>query len=139
MWETTFPRNSHAGLGRDFTKMFHTREYVRFVKWPTQSGVAISRKCCFPHGPECLFGLPKSSFGEHKSATFCSPQWLKRASFPCRVQRHRAVPGLVFQAVLKGVEPCRVKGRRTRSCEMGVAPGSVKMHRVVPDLVKGRR
>ena len=25
--------------------------YVRFVKWPTQSGLAISRKCCFPHGP----------------------------------------------------------------------------------------
>ena len=25
-------------------------QYVRFVKWPTQSGLAISRKCCFPHG-----------------------------------------------------------------------------------------
>ncbi len=50
MWETTFPRSSHAGLGRDFTNMFHTREYVSFVKCPTQSGVATSRKCCFPHG-----------------------------------------------------------------------------------------
>jgi len=48
MWETTFPINSHAGLGRDFTNMFHTREYVFFVKRPTQSGVAIYRKCCFP-------------------------------------------------------------------------------------------
>ena len=52
MWETTFPRNSHAGLVKDFTKVFHTREYVSFVKWPTQSAVAISRKCRFPHGSE---------------------------------------------------------------------------------------
>jgi len=29
-----------------------TRRYVLFVKWPTQSGVAISRKCCFPHGSQ---------------------------------------------------------------------------------------
>jgi len=27
-----------------------TPQYVRFVKWPTQSGLAISRKRCFPHG-----------------------------------------------------------------------------------------
>jgi len=26
-----------------FTNMFHTREYVSFVKWPTQSGVARPR------------------------------------------------------------------------------------------------
>ena len=28
----------------------HTHECVRYVNWPTQSGVAISRTCCFPHG-----------------------------------------------------------------------------------------
>ena len=28
----------------------HTQPYVRFVKRPTQSGLAISRKCCFPRG-----------------------------------------------------------------------------------------
>ena len=50
MWETTLARNSHAGLGKDFTIKDHTKEYVRFVKWLTKSGVAISRKCCFPHG-----------------------------------------------------------------------------------------
>ena len=50
MWEKTFALYSHAWLGRDFTKMFHFREYVSFVKWPTQSGVAIERKCFFPHG-----------------------------------------------------------------------------------------
>ena len=27
-----------------------TQQYFRFVKWPTQSGLAISRKCCFPRG-----------------------------------------------------------------------------------------
>ncbi len=31
-------------------KLNHAHQYVRFVNWPTQSGVAISRKCCFPHG-----------------------------------------------------------------------------------------
>ena len=36
-----------VGTLRRFT---HTRQYVLFVKWPTKSGVAISRKCCFPHG-----------------------------------------------------------------------------------------
>jgi hypothetical protein len=30
----------------------HTQQYVRFVKSPTQSGVAISRKRCFPHGSQ---------------------------------------------------------------------------------------
>jgi len=31
-------------------RFIHTRQYVLFVKLPTQSGVAISRKCFFPHG-----------------------------------------------------------------------------------------
>jgi len=50
MWETTFPRNIHAGLGRPFYEqnILTSMKYVRKV--PTQSGVAISRKCCFPHG-----------------------------------------------------------------------------------------
>jgi len=30
----------------------HTHECVRFVNLLTQSGVAISRKCCFPHGSD---------------------------------------------------------------------------------------
>ena len=74
MWETTFPRNSHAGLGRDFTNMFHTREYVSLVKWPTQSGVAISRKCCFPHGNPvvsdgCVTHALEKCFANQPSAT----------------------------------------------------------------------
>jgi len=40
-----------VGPLRRFT---HTRKYVLFVKWPTQSGVAISLKCCFPHGCFCI-------------------------------------------------------------------------------------
>ncbi len=60
MWERTFPRNSHAGLGRYFTKLFHTHEYVRFVKWLTQSVVAISRKCCFPHGYSHTWKKPRA-------------------------------------------------------------------------------
>ena len=50
MWETTSARNSHAGFGTDFTTKDHTSEYVKFVKWLTKSGVAISRRCCFPPG-----------------------------------------------------------------------------------------
>jgi len=40
MWETTFPINSHAGLGMDFTNMFHTREYVSFVKWQDDDSIS---------------------------------------------------------------------------------------------------
>ena len=50
MWETTFARNSHAGLGKDFTNARAYSSVCRFVNLLTQSGVAISRKCCFPHG-----------------------------------------------------------------------------------------
>jgi hypothetical protein len=50
MWETTFPRNSHAGLGRRFYEPNILTSMKHFRKVPTQSGVAISRKCCFPHG-----------------------------------------------------------------------------------------
>ena len=50
MWETTFPRNSHAGLGRPFYELNILTSMKHVRKVPTQSGVAISRKCCFPHG-----------------------------------------------------------------------------------------
>jgi hypothetical protein len=50
MWETTFPRNTHAGFCKDFTTVSYTRWYVGFVHLLTKSGVGISRKCCFPHG-----------------------------------------------------------------------------------------
>jgi hypothetical protein len=39
-------------LVRPLRRSAHTHAYVRFVNWPTQSGVAISRKCCFPHGSQ---------------------------------------------------------------------------------------
>jgi len=52
-----------VGTLRIFT---HTLQYVLFVKWPTQSGVAISRKCCFPHG-RLLDNLPQwgENFDKH--------------------------------------------------------------------------
>jgi hypothetical protein len=50
MWETTFPRNSHAGLGKPLYEPDILVSMKHFRKVPTQSGVAISRKCCFPHG-----------------------------------------------------------------------------------------
>ena len=34
---------------RTLRRFDYTHLYARFVNWPTQSGVAISRKCCFPH------------------------------------------------------------------------------------------
>jgi len=59
MWETTFPRNSHAGLGRPFYEQNILTSMKHFRKVPTQSDVAISRKCCFPHGKQvaclCLY------------------------------------------------------------------------------------
>ncbi len=60
MWETAFPRNSHAGLGKPLYEPNILMSMKHLRKVPTQSGVAISRKCCFPHGVQ-LF-LPKSSF-----------------------------------------------------------------------------
>ena len=105
MWETTFPRNSHAGLGRDFTKMFHTHEYVRFVKLPTKSGVAISRKCCFPHGlmPRRTLARTPSSALENEWETLGvweivsgnrpSPKRVGRRIGPCL---KGVVSGLVF-------------------------------------------
>jgi hypothetical protein len=40
MWETTFPRNSHAGLGNDFTKMraYSLVCYVRKLAYPIRRG-----------------------------------------------------------------------------------------------------
>ncbi len=58
MWETTFPRSSHAGLGRDFTNMFHTREYVSFVK-------------CLPNPAWLLLGNVVSHMGQH-AIFFCN-------------------------------------------------------------------
>ena len=42
----------------------HTPQYVGFVKWRTQSGLAISRKRCFPPGGQHLvqFMAPKEDF-----------------------------------------------------------------------------
>ena len=42
MWETTFARNSHAGLGRPFYERNILTSMKSFRKAPTQSGVAIS-------------------------------------------------------------------------------------------------
>ena len=33
MWETTFPLNSHAGLGKTLRRYEHTHQYVTFVNW----------------------------------------------------------------------------------------------------------
>ena len=41
MWETTFARNSHAGLGRPFYERNILTSMKHFRKVPTQSGVAI--------------------------------------------------------------------------------------------------
>ena len=50
MWETTFARNSHAGFGKPFYEPNILPSMVFGLKVLTKSGVAISRKCCFPHG-----------------------------------------------------------------------------------------
>jgi len=39
----------------DFTNRTYCWVWVNLRKVPTQSGVAISRKCCFPHGTHPLF------------------------------------------------------------------------------------
>ena len=40
MWETTFPRNSHAGLDKDFTKMraYSSVCLVRELAYPIRRG-----------------------------------------------------------------------------------------------------
>ncbi len=38
---------------RTLRRFDHTHQYATFVNWPTQSGVAISRKRCFPRGLHC--------------------------------------------------------------------------------------
>jgi len=40
MWETTFARNSHAGLGKDFTKISPYSQvfYVRKLDYPIRRG-----------------------------------------------------------------------------------------------------
>jgi hypothetical protein len=50
MWETTFPRNTHAGFCKQMyeSNIPFSIGYGRKVL--TKSGVGISRKCCFPHG-----------------------------------------------------------------------------------------
>ena len=53
-----------VGTLRRFT---NTQQYVLFVKLSTQSGVAISRKCCFPHEA----ALRQCS--EHKLRDFRTP------------------------------------------------------------------
>jgi len=53
----------------------HTHAYVRLVNWPIQSGVAISRKCCFQHG------MPHDASRVKRA---CMPAVLKeRACQPC--------------------------------------------------------
>ena len=48
MWRAHKLRNFSPLLNFD-----HSHKYARFVNWPTQSGVAIYRKCCVPHGVKC--------------------------------------------------------------------------------------
>ena len=50
--ETTFARNRHAGFGKPFYERNILTSMVFDRKVLTQSGVAISRKCCFPHGSQ---------------------------------------------------------------------------------------
>ena len=50
MWETTYARNTQAGVCKDFTTVSYTKEYVRFVIFLTKSGLGIARICFFPHG-----------------------------------------------------------------------------------------
>ena len=45
-----FARNSHAGFGKPFYEPNILISIVFGRKVLTKSGVAISRKCCFPHG-----------------------------------------------------------------------------------------
>jgi len=94
MWETTFPRNSHAGLGRPFyeqnilTSMKHVR------KVPTQSGVAISRKCCFPHGHRPT--EPHQSMCDITSCDFFWPRNTKPNIAHRPTERHRSMCDIAF-------------------------------------------
>ncbi len=53
MWETTFARLTHAGLGRPINEdnILPSMHDASLKSLCTQSGVGKSRKCCFPHGP----------------------------------------------------------------------------------------
>ncbi len=55
MWETNLREIATPDWVRTLRRFHHTHQYVMLVNWPTQSGVAISRKCCFPHGRERIF------------------------------------------------------------------------------------
>ncbi len=105
--DAPFPINSHAGLGKDFTKMRSysilcsvgkladpiRRGYLSAMFSPHgsqfESQTKISDEYCRIlqvrwNVPECSFGLPKSSFGEHnllnKIVTRCTPQHAQRAN-----------------------------------------------------------
>ena len=78
----------------------HTHECARFVNWLTQSGVAISRKCCFPHGVARVDqGSPLDDVGVTQVVTRPYPRNLSERpprerpprSFPnaTRIQSHR--------------------------------------------------
>jgi len=98
--------NSHAGLVETLRRFIHTQKYVLFVKWPTQSDVAISRKCCFPHG-FCILLARKSQHASSHIDRFDSPvdvrYLLARKITPCIIA-HRpirfasrcAISGFVF-------------------------------------------
>jgi hypothetical protein len=60
----------------------HTHECVMFVNWLTQSGVAISPKCCFPHGE-----LPVS---HRQLRRFCRTH--KIITRKCVCQTHKMYP-----------------------------------------------
>ena len=47
-----------------------THACARFVNWLTKSGVAISRKCCFPHGTTCIIAHRPIRFAR-RCAIFC--------------------------------------------------------------------
>ncbi len=63
---------------RTLRRCEHTHQYVRFVNWLTQSGVALSRKCCFPPGLgavnfytyKSIITQPTDHCGKQKSCTF---------------------------------------------------------------------
>ncbi len=50
MMETTFPRLTHAGLGKPINEDNMRLSMHDASLSPAQSGVGKSRKCCFHHG-----------------------------------------------------------------------------------------
>ena len=80
MWETTFARNSHAGFGKPFYEPNILPSMVFGLKVLTKSGVAISRKCCFPHGKlpqfrrrlskRCSYGHETHFGGQNEQSRF---------------------------------------------------------------------